>query len=84
MTAGDSGGENLVPGVIGVLGAGTMGAGIAQLAARAGAETLLYDPIEAALEAGLRKARDGPRQGSGPWTPERTRRPRRPPSACTR
>ncbi len=59
MTAGDSGGENLVPGVIGVLGAGTMGAGIAQLAARAGAETLLYDPIETALESGLRKARDG-------------------------
>ena len=59
MTVGDSGGENLVPGVIGVLGAGTMGAGIAQLAAKAGAETLLYDPIEAALEAGLRKARDG-------------------------
>ena len=59
MTAGDSGGENLVPEVIGVLGAGTMGAGIAQLAARAGAQTLLYDPIEAALEAGLRKARDG-------------------------
>jgi 3-hydroxybutyryl-CoA dehydrogenase len=59
MTAADSGGENLVPDVIGVLGAGTMGAGIAQMAARAGAETLLYDPIEDALEAGLRRARDG-------------------------
>ena len=59
MTAGDAGGEHLVPSVIGVLGAGTMGAGIAQLAAKAGAETLLYDPVEAALEAGLRKARDG-------------------------
>ena len=59
MTVPDSGGENLVPDVIGVLGAGTMGAGIAQLAAKAGAETLLYDPIEAALESGLGKARDG-------------------------
>jgi len=59
MTAADSGGENLVPTVIGVLGAGTMGAGIAQLAAKAGAETLLYDPIEGALDSGLGKARDG-------------------------
>jgi 3-hydroxybutyryl-CoA dehydrogenase len=45
--------------IIGVLGAGTMGAGIAQLAARAGAATLLYDPVEDALEAGLRKAGEG-------------------------
>jgi 3-hydroxybutyryl-CoA dehydrogenase len=45
--------------VIGVLGAGTMGAGIAQLAARAGAATLLYDPVEEALEGGLRKAGEG-------------------------
>ncbi len=35
--------------VIGVLGAGTMGAGIAQLACRAGARTLLHDPIPEAL-----------------------------------
>jgi 3-hydroxybutyryl-CoA dehydrogenase len=45
--------------VIGVLGAGTMGSGIAQLAARSGASTLLYDPIEQALERGLAGARDG-------------------------
>jgi 3-hydroxybutyryl-CoA dehydrogenase len=38
--------------VIGVVGAGTMGAGIAQLAARSGARTLLYDPIPEALERG--------------------------------
>ncbi len=44
---------------IGVLGAGTMGAGIAQLACRAGAETLLYDPIAEALERGLERAREG-------------------------
>jgi 3-hydroxybutyryl-CoA dehydrogenase len=48
--------------IIGVLGAGTMGAGIAQLACRSGAETLLYDPIAEALEKGLGKARDGLRK----------------------
>jgi 3-hydroxybutyryl-CoA dehydrogenase len=45
--------------VIGVLGAGTMGAGIAQLACRAGARTLLHDPIPAALQRGAEKARGG-------------------------
>jgi 3-hydroxybutyryl-CoA dehydrogenase len=47
------------PAVIGVLGAGTMGSGIAQLAARAGARTLLHDPIPEALERGIERARDG-------------------------
>ena len=41
------------PGVIGVLGAGTMGAGIAQLACQSGARTLLHDPVPEALERGL-------------------------------
>jgi 3-hydroxybutyryl-CoA dehydrogenase len=45
------------PKVIAVLGAGTMGAGIAQLAAQSGARTLLYDPDEEALERGLEAAR---------------------------
>ncbi|HEX7245062.1 MAG TPA: 3-hydroxyacyl-CoA dehydrogenase NAD-binding domain-containing protein [Solirubrobacterales bacterium] len=36
---------------IGVVGAGTMGAGIAQIAALGGYETRLHDPILAALEA---------------------------------
>jgi 3-hydroxybutyryl-CoA dehydrogenase len=45
--------------VIGVLGAGTMGAGIAQLACRAGARTLLHDPIPEALQRGAEKARGG-------------------------
>ncbi|HST55480.1 MAG TPA: 3-hydroxyacyl-CoA dehydrogenase NAD-binding domain-containing protein [Solirubrobacteraceae bacterium] len=45
--------------VIGVLGAGTMGAGIAQLACRSGARTLLYDPERAALERGVQRVRDG-------------------------
>jgi 3-hydroxybutyryl-CoA dehydrogenase len=44
---------------VGVLGAGTMGSGIAQLAARAGARTLLYDPDAQALARGLERARDG-------------------------
>jgi 3-hydroxybutyryl-CoA dehydrogenase len=45
--------------VIGVLGAGTMGAGIAQLAARSGARTLLHDPIPDALERGAQRVREG-------------------------
>ena len=50
-----------MPAVIGVLGAGTMGAGIAQLAARAGARTLLHDPVAEALET--RRAEDRGRPG---------------------
>jgi 3-hydroxybutyryl-CoA dehydrogenase len=46
------------PDVIGVVGAGTMGAGIAQLAAQAGARALLHDPIPEALDAGIEKARE--------------------------
>lgn len=38
-------------GCIGVVGAGTMGAGIAQVAALGGFETRLHDPVPAALEA---------------------------------
>jgi 3-hydroxybutyryl-CoA dehydrogenase len=45
--------------VIGVVGAGTMGAGIAQLACRAGAQTLLTDPVAAALTAGAEKVHAG-------------------------
>jgi 3-hydroxybutyryl-CoA dehydrogenase len=41
------------PTTIGVLGAGTMGAGIAQLACLAGARTLLHDPVPEALERGI-------------------------------
>jgi 3-hydroxybutyryl-CoA dehydrogenase len=42
-----------------VIGAGTMGAGIAQLAARSGARTILHDPLPAALQHGAQYARDG-------------------------
>ena len=44
-----------VPNVLGVVGAGTMGAGIAQLAATAGISTRLHDPIAEALESGMGK-----------------------------
>src|SRR5205085_6351707 len=40
------------PHTIGIVGAGTMGAGIAQLACLAGFETLLQDPLPEALEHG--------------------------------
>ena len=41
--------------IIGVLGAGTMGSGIAELAARSGARTLMYDPVSDALEHGVQR-----------------------------
>jgi 3-hydroxybutyryl-CoA dehydrogenase len=47
------------PQVIGVVGAGTMGSGIAQLAAQSGARTLLFDPEEGAAQAGAELARAG-------------------------
>src|ERR1700684_1183691 len=46
-------------GVIGVLGAGTRGCGIAQLAARSGARTRLHDPFPEALARGADSGRDG-------------------------
>jgi 3-hydroxybutyryl-CoA dehydrogenase len=45
------------PSVVGVCGAGTMGAGIAQLSCQSGARTLLYDPDAAALERGAERIR---------------------------
>ncbi len=57
--AGSAGRAGRPAAVIGVLGAGTMGSGIAQLAARSGASTLLHDPMPEALERGLERARDG-------------------------
>ena len=44
---------------LGVVGAGTMGAGIAQLGAAAGMRTLLHDPVPEALERGVAAARSG-------------------------
>ena len=47
------------PQKIAILGAGTMGHGIAQLAAQSGFQTIVYDPDPAALERGLDRARQG-------------------------
>jgi 3-hydroxybutyryl-CoA dehydrogenase len=47
------------PQVIGVVGAGTMGSGIAQLAASSGARTLVFDPVDGAAAAGVERARAG-------------------------
>jgi 3-hydroxybutyryl-CoA dehydrogenase len=41
------------PAVIGVVGAGTMGSGIAQLGCLSGARTLLHDPVPDALDRGV-------------------------------
>src|SRR5277367_4441165 len=60
--AGSAGEAGRAATVIGVLGAGTMGAGIAQLAARSGARTLLHDPFPEALARGIASAEDGLRK----------------------
>lgn len=44
---------------IGVVGAGTMGAGIAQVAAQAGFDVLIYDIGPAPLDVGLQRIRSG-------------------------
>jgi 3-hydroxybutyryl-CoA dehydrogenase len=55
---------------VGVVGAGTMGSGIAQIAALGGYETRLHDPIPAALEAGLGRLRAALAKGAerGRWS----------------
>jgi 3-hydroxybutyryl-CoA dehydrogenase len=45
--------------LVGVIGAGTMGAGIAQLALGTGAETFLVDPVDGATERGEASIRKG-------------------------
>ena len=44
---------------LGVVGAGTMGAGIAQLGCGAGMDTALHDPVPEALERGAEQVRKG-------------------------
>ncbi len=51
MSADDRGAAT--PRILGVVGAGTMGSGIAQLGAVAGLTTRLHDPVGQALEGGL-------------------------------
>src|SRR4051794_41163098 len=62
--AGVAGPEGRAAAIVGVLGAGTMGAGIAQLACRAGAQTLLFDPVPDALAGGAGKGADRLRRGA--------------------
>ena len=51
--------DDLAGAVIGVVGAGTMGAGIAQVALEAGHEVVLYDVDEQALQRGVERVRTG-------------------------
>ncbi len=57
---------------IGVVGAGTMGAGIAQIAALGGYETRLHDPIPAALASGIERTQAALAKGAerGRWSAE--------------
>jgi 3-hydroxybutyryl-CoA dehydrogenase len=47
------------PQALGVVGAGTMGAGIAQLGCAAGMSVTLHDPVPEALAAGIERVRKG-------------------------
>ncbi len=55
---------------VGVVGAGTMGAGIAQIAALGGYQTSLNDPVPEALGAGIERLRAGLAKGAakGLWS----------------
>jgi 3-hydroxybutyryl-CoA dehydrogenase len=55
---------------VGVVGAGTMGAGIAQIAALGSFETFLHDPVADALESGAERVRRDLGRGAerGRWT----------------
>jgi 3-hydroxybutyryl-CoA dehydrogenase len=57
-------------GVVGVIGAGTMGAGIAQVAALGGYETRLHDPVPSALQSGVARLRASLTKGAlkGHWS----------------
>ena len=60
----------MTPQRLGVVGAGTMGAGIAQLGALAGVETYVHDPVAEALAAGIEKTRANLAKGAerGRWS----------------
>ncbi|HEY1284664.1 MAG TPA: 3-hydroxyacyl-CoA dehydrogenase NAD-binding domain-containing protein [Solirubrobacterales bacterium] len=55
---------------VGVVGAGTMGSGIAQIAAQGGYEARIFDPIPEAREAGIGRLREALRRGAerGHWS----------------
>jgi 3-hydroxybutyryl-CoA dehydrogenase len=48
-----------LPAIVGIVGAGTMGSGIGQVAIEAGCEVVFYDVDEAAVDAGRDRIRDG-------------------------
>ncbi len=56
--------------LVGVVGAGTMGAGIAQVAALGGLEARLHDPVPEALDAGFERLRGALSKGAerGRWS----------------
>src|SRR3954447_25860533 len=58
-----------LPRALGVVGAGTMGAGIAQLGVLAGLDTYMHDPVPAALERGGERVHRGLAKGAerGRW-----------------
>ena len=60
----------MIPTRLGVVGAGTMGAGIAQLGALAGIETRVHDPLPEALAGGIEKTRANLDKGAerGRWS----------------
>src|SRR2546423_7555848 len=62
------------PSRLGVVGAGTMGAGIAQLGVLAGMETVLYDAFPEALQRGRERIEEGLRKGAerGRWSEDDT------------
>jgi 3-hydroxyacyl-CoA dehydrogenase len=57
---------------VGVVGAGTMGSGIAQIAGLGGYRTLIHDPLAEALDAGLERLRVALGKGAerGRWSEE--------------
>jgi 3-hydroxybutyryl-CoA dehydrogenase len=57
---------------VGIVGAGTMGAGIAQVAALGGYETRLHDPVPAALDTGIDRLHRALAKGAtkGLWSEE--------------
>ena len=63
------------PARLGVVGAGTMGSGIAQLGCLAGMETFLHDPVADALARGAERIRTGLDKGAerGRWSAEDAR-----------
>ncbi|HEX6458159.1 MAG TPA: 3-hydroxyacyl-CoA dehydrogenase NAD-binding domain-containing protein [Thermoleophilaceae bacterium] len=64
-----------LPSRLGVVGAGTMGAGIAQLGCLASIETLMHDPVPGALERGEQSVRTGLAKGAqrGRWSEDDAR-----------